>query len=173
MITACHCLLLFASKAYNDELQKMRLVLCVSWRPQGCVLPAEKSDSGYKGNSWSPATMLQQRTTRARSQTGRFFSGPGACAANEKARRLVRSTRQECSRPLQRQVNKRKRNSLPYGCPSIYKSRAGRRADAGTRDCEDRRGDLPRAASSQPGAARPGGCRSQHQGTRARIGGSL
>ena len=103
---------------------------------------SRRRDSGYKGNTLSPATMLQQRTTRARSQTGRYFSGPGACAANEKARRLVSSTPQEDWRTLARRIDEQESRATSYGCqPLQTKSRAGRARRAGLRDRRSQRPD--------------------------------
>ena len=67
-------------------------VVCVL-ETAGMRFSSRRSDSGYKANSWSPATMLQQRTDAVEQVD--FFQVLELVRQNEKARRLVSSTPQE------------------------------------------------------------------------------
>ena len=78
-ITACHCLLLYASTAYKRRAAKCDLCCVVCPWTARMRFFSRRRERATTGNT---RRLCCCSKTRARSQTGRFFSGPGACAAN-------------------------------------------------------------------------------------------
>ena len=136
----------FCAYARRRRAAKMRLVLWVSWRPQGCVFSAEDVKEQQQAIPEGCAEAL----TAHDSVKQRLFFGvwsllgaDGKCATRSKHVPGVLKTSQETSKQAKKQLHIVR---VPH---PFYKSRAGRRADAGTRDYEDRTADLLRARSSQ------------------------
>ena len=104
----------------------MRLVLCgVSLEPHGCVFSAEDVNERQQAIPEGYAAAL--RLAHAVKQVD-FFQVLELVRQNEKARQLVPSTPQECSRAFARRIDEQKADFYRTGAPSIYKSAAGRRS---------------------------------------------
>ena len=103
----------------------MRLVLCgVSWS-HGCVFSAEDVDERQQAipEGYAAALILAHVVKQVD-----FFQVLELVRQNEKARQLVPSTPQECSRAFARRIDEPKADFYRTGAPSIYKSAAGRRS---------------------------------------------
>ena len=103
----------------------MRLVLCgVSWS-HGCVFSAEDVDERQQAipEGYAAALILAHVVKQVD-----FFQVLELVRQIEKAQRLVSITPQEDWGTLARRIGERKRRTTSYGCPSIYKSAAGRRS---------------------------------------------
>ena len=104
----------------------MRLVLCgVSW---------SRTDAFFQPKTWTSdnrqylkAMLLALILAHVVKQVD-FFQVLELVRQNEKARQLVPSTPQECSRAFARRIDEQKADFYRTGAPSIYKSAAGRRS---------------------------------------------